>query len=215
MSVSDRPMRIFVEGLGRCGTSLVYLSLADAAPSHFRKDFFRHIADAPSESGIYKTHDYPSPALGTGDRVIYLFGEPERIVQSLFFLEPSFKEEHFQNFGREYRGDEESLLRHDGLGLGEHFRSWKYYSSGTPILFLHYETIWANLQLLRDFTGLNLHLPERVPPRVLPAIDLRVDFRTLRGEMTERVFLRPRSLQDSLEKDSHDRDHRLGPFAIP
>lgn len=191
----DPPMRIFVEGLGRCGSSLVYLSLAAAAPSHFRKGFVRFIADAPTEAGIYKTHDYPPQAFAEEDRVVYLFGEPERIVQSVVFTEQPFKEEHFRNFGREYLSDEESLLLHDGLGLREHFHSWKHNSSGIPTLFLHYEAIWANLKLLRDFTGLDLKLPERIAPRALPAIDLKADFTDLRREMAELVFMRPVALE--------------------
>lgn len=184
-------MRIFVEGLGRCGSSLIYVSLAAAAPAHFRKGFFRGIADAPSDAGIYKTHDYPPQAFNEGDRVVYLFGQPERIVQSVLFTDRRFKEEHFRNFGREYRNDEESLLLCDGLGLGEHFRAWKYHSCGMPMIFLHYEAIWASLKLLCDFTGLDLKLPKRVPPRKLPAIALKADFTSLRGEMAEHVFMRP------------------------
>lgn len=188
-------MRIFVEGLGRCGSSLIYVCLAAAAPAHFRKGFFRCIADAPSEAGIYKTHDYPPQAFAEGDRVVYLFGEPERIVQSVLFTDRRFKEEHFRNFRREYLSDEESLLLHDGLGLGEHFRAWKYHSTALATIFLHYEAIWANLELLRDFTGLDLKLPARIPPRQLPAIDLKADFTSLRGEMAEHVFMRPAAFE--------------------
>jgi len=171
------------------------LSLAAAAPSHYRKGFFRCIADAPCEAGIYKTHDYPPKAFAEEDRVLYLFGEPERIVQSVLFTDRRFKEEHFRNFGREYLSDEESLLLHDGLGLCEHFRSWKHHSSGIPTIFLHYEAIWANLEILRDFTKLDLKLPERISPRELPAIDLKADFTDLRGEMAERFFMRPVALK--------------------
>jgi hypothetical protein len=183
-------MRIFVEGLGRCGSSLVYASLAAAAPAHFRKGFFRCFADAPSEAGIYKTHDYPPRAFAKGDRAVYLFGVPERIVQSVVFTDRHFKEQHFLNFGREYLSDKESLLRHDGLGLLKHFRSWKHHSSGMPTMFLHYEAIWENLKLLREFTGLDVKLPKRMPPRKLPAINLKADFSDLRREMAELVFMR-------------------------
>lgn len=170
---------------------MVYLALVAAAPAHFRDGFFRHIAEAPPEAGIYKTHDYPPETFVEGDRVVYLFGNPERIVRSVLFTDRRFKEEHFRNFGREYRGNKESLMQHDGLGLLEHFRSWKNRRTGVPTMFLHYDAIWENLGALREFVGLDLKLPDRLPPRELPALGLSVDFTALKAEMGEPVFYRP------------------------
>lgn len=184
-------MRIFVEGLGRCGSTMVYLALAAAAPAHYRRGFHRHFSEAPPEAGIYKTHDYPPKTFADGDRVVYLFGDPERIVRSVLFTDRRFKEDHFRNFGREYRNDEESLLLRDGLGLREHFHAWKNTSSGIPTIFLHYESIWDEIEALRTFTGLVVNLPDRKPTRELPAILLKTNFSELRGEMDELVFLRP------------------------
>lgn len=183
-------MRIFVEGLGRCGSSVVYVALAGAAPVHFRKEFFQLFREVPMQPGIYKTHDYPPERFTEGDRVIYLFGDPDRIVRSVLFTDRAFKEEHFRNFGREFVNNKESLEKRDGLGLLEHFRAWKNATVSAPIMFLHYDVIWENLGALREFTMLDVTLPMWTPPRELPETRLDVDFTALKEEMTEPVFYR-------------------------
>lgn len=176
-------MRLFIEGMGRCGTSLVYLACVAAARQTTGRGFFRHFREVPPEPGVYKTHDYPPHDYNAEDKFVYLVGNPERIVRSVIHTDRFFKEEHFRNFGREFRSDEDSLVNRDGLGLSEHFFAWKKAAAAMPVLFLHYEAIWENEAALRDFTGLDVRLPERQQPRNLPEVPLRVDFSNLQRSL--------------------------------
>lgn len=169
---------IIVNSYGRSGSTLVVNALLDAVSENtsstcFRK-MIRYYRNRSAwnwtaktkfrKKNIYKTHSrYIDQKRTLNVKCIYMYSDPIEVVASLDRLRLShgtkWLSEHYKHLGLGFKGDS-SLLGGDKLKLKEHIFGWLTQSE-IEVLFVRYETLWENLSVLRDFTGLNLQLPPK------------------------------------------------------
>ena len=139
---------IIVNGLGRCGTTMLFDRIRRTRKSRFRQPRFGFrvtFEDIPFDTaGTWKTHALP-PAPGVVPaeaRVIYLFGNPMDIAVSTHWKINSWGEQHHCNMGSDRFEPNNQVLREDSLDMAGHFAAW-YAPQAFPLLTIRYESLWS------------------------------------------------------------------------
>ena len=190
----NRPS-IIVASMGRSGSTVIFEALQARTDARPAESFLIDIAGTSFEPGaIYKTHDYPDALRGARNvRAVFLFGGASEAAKSVYFQEKAKGREwigrHFKHL--KVHQPFEKLFEADILRIGDQLDVWTTWTH-TPVLSLHYDTMWDNIDILRQFTGLNVQLPERRPRRdkSLPA-DLEEKCLATYGELDGRIAAMP------------------------
>ncbi len=173
---------------GRSGSTMVYEALAAAMAEVRFGRFWRHVRDEswtlgekPLRPGtVYKTHDYPAALAGRDDlRTVFVFGAATEAALSVIAQEKQegrdWVDLHLRNL--KAPGSYDEILNWDSLGIAAQLEAWTTFDQ-SPVLCLRYEGLWDNIEILRDFTGLPVVLPERrprteksIPPDIAAAVE--------------------------------------------
>jgi len=164
-----------VASFGRSGSTMLQATMASGlAFARFgsRHRFFRkacastawNLDHALLEPGItYKTHDYPAGLRGRKRvRALFIFGSAVDAARSAYVLgrgDSRWMRGHASNLKRSGVRAED-LLQGDALGFLDQARAWSRFRE-VPTLCVRFESLWDQVEALRDFTGLPLHLPAR------------------------------------------------------
>ena len=142
---------MLIVSFGGCGSTFLIKFMRKYRktnlPNH--KDFLKHAGSPPLSAG-------------KAIRCIYLFGEPRMATVSLY--RRKIAAEHAWNMqlglGRPWHTPPASMLagyverNKDLFFFEKHFNNWFNAKLTYPILFLRYDTLWNNLDVLFDFLNL-------------------------------------------------------------
>lgn len=158
-------MRIVVASMSRCGSTALFNCLKDQLGNTFQSMYLKkyhplHFIDNDLNY-LIKTHDVCRMGENPETRVIYLYDSPYAVVNSFMSQPEQFKIDGFPNFGKNYISDEVSLVNNDGLGLLNNYLTWVYKSLG--IMFIHYNMLFESSDMISEYIGYGIVLPERQP----------------------------------------------------
>ena len=153
---------VVVAGLGRCGTTLVHLSLIDYGFSPKASILLCRFEDVTKflDGYVYKTHDFPPKFLPNNVKLIFMFGNPLDIVISVTNQINNWGREHHKHLGSDLFEENVSLFYKDTLQLHKHFNLW-YRQQSFPFISIKYEALYKqeSLAKLNEFLGFQLTLP--------------------------------------------------------
>ena len=159
---------VIVAGMGRCGTSLVFSSIAEKLED---RSFVKHIENYSFENGgVYKTHDLPPLNLSGNPKVIFMFGNPMNIAVSADNVDKESRrndnyEWSYAHYNHLHADVSKKDLFHkeDTLGLEKQFDLWCKPQT-FPLLTVRYETMFYNLHTIKEFLGISdINFPEKIP----------------------------------------------------
>ncbi len=138
-------------------------------------EFFgqRHTINAPSDEDGFKHMPIPPVSLNPDFRYVFVFGDPVAATISLF--RRGYHALQSRKLQRGYRPycwiplsmtlEEYADQGEDRLFFERQFLNYSERHLINPTLFLHYEKIWDNLDLLQDFLGVSSEEMSGFPPR--------------------------------------------------
>ena len=150
---------IVIAGMGRCGSTLLFKSVGGSWEKSIREIFVRDLREEDIQPGrILKTHDFAPEFLPPYVKVVYLFGDPFEIVLSSWdkMKQKDITQHVIHMHGAVER--QEHMFSEDVFRLEENFHSW-HREHSYPVLTVRYETMWQNLDSIRDFIGKPVSLP--------------------------------------------------------
>jgi hypothetical protein len=187
-----RKPAIVVASMGRAGSTLVFTALRDASFGRPTEPFLVDLEGATLEAGmVYKTHDFPEGLRNhTNVRAVFLFGSASDSAKSVYLQEQKLGRQWIDRHFAHLHTDQpfEELFERDVLRIGDQLEAWTN-CDHTPVLGVHFDAIWDNVDRIRNFTGLDLVLPQRrerqakiLPPglqakseRTYGTLDARID----------------------------------------
>ena len=122
------------------------------------------VTNKSNDKDMFKHLVFPPLSYNQNIKYVYIFGNPIESVISLFARNfqhwQSFKLLNFNNsvksIGNNTTLEEYSSERTDRFLFSEQFNKWLTLSKFYPTLFLKYEKIWKNLEVLYDFLEIPL-----------------------------------------------------------
>lgn len=155
---------IFVLGLGRCGTTLLYDSLV--ASKIAKKGFFTKFSDARRRltPGVYKTHDRAPQFLLDHVKVIFLFRNPFNIAISAHKMINDWGQRHHRNLCSVKFEPNDSVFYKDTMELEKNFDIW-FQRHSFSFISIRYETLFEKetLNALNSYLQMKVKLLPRKP----------------------------------------------------
>ena len=154
---------VFVAGLGRCGTTLLYNAIVAARIAD--KGFSPRFSDVRLlNPGVYKTHDRPPSFLPEHVKVIFLFRNPFEIAISANKMINQWAYLHHYNLCSERFQPNHSIFYEDTLELKKSFDLW-YQTQSFTFISIRYESLWekGTLDTLNRYLNVEVKLPRRTP----------------------------------------------------
>ena len=184
---------VTVSSFGGCGTSILLNFLSQSLISNERGnlDGIKHIG-------------FPPDCISK--RCIYIFGDPCASILSLFRYHDKHPKYHhlgmrigLQKFPPHWFPP--STLENyakkgkDSFLLAQQFDSWFNSQARVPVLFIRYETLWDNLEILFDFVGLPTEARNNFPKYQ----QRKSDINTVPAEILDRLDQIHRPLKEKLD----------------
>jgi len=168
---TDAP--IIVASMGRAGSTLVYHAIRKKCRNPRDRKFIETLAGATFERGtVYKTHDFPDALQGQDVKVVFLYSSASDSAKSVYNCRETKGAKWIEQHLRHLKSSDSigDLFNKDILRIGDQIDAWTT-CTHTPVLGLRYETLWENVDVLREFTGLRIRLPKKESrePKNLPA----------------------------------------------
>ncbi len=168
---------IVVSSMGRSGSTLCTNAIADAVAKRSfgaKGRWLRKVArseawdlaeDRLAPNKIYKTHALPSelPDNFSG-RVVFVFGLASDAALSVVSCKHRYGDDWISKHFRHLRavGSFEELGHRDVLRFEEQIDGWTTLT-GQDVLALRYDSLWDNVDVLSEFLGFEIKLPEQRP----------------------------------------------------
>lgn len=162
---------IVVNSFGRSG-STVLTDAITASASRASEWGARHVVRGEAwrlESSrlvsgrCYKSHDYPTSSVPANTKILYVFGDPLEATRSLIAKATregaGWMRAHCDHLGVPAATVAE-VLSDDVLRVESHLSAWLAYDH-SPAAFIRYEEMWSMSEMLSDFLGFRITLPER------------------------------------------------------
>lgn len=173
---ASRVPPILCPSIGRVGSTLLWSALvkgrAQALFGNYRPGDWRRIgrsrwdlAGHRLEAGtVCKTHDFPYELnLEQPLRIVFLYGQPSDVVLSVLRCHrtkgAAWIEDHLRHMHA--HGGFDDIIDHDVLRLEEHVEAWLSLR-GADVLSLSYDALWEHADILDDFVGFPVTLPDRI-----------------------------------------------------
>ena len=183
---------VTVSSFGGCGTSMLLNFLSQIL-----------ISNHPDNLDGIKHIGFPPDCISK--RCIYIFGDPRACILSLFRRLRLVKAHHLgmriglQKFPPHWFSP--STLENyakkgkDSFLLAQQFDSWFNSQARVPVLFIRYETLWDNLEILFDFVGLPTEARNNFPKYQ----QRKSDINTVPAEILDRLDQIHRPLKEKLD----------------
>jgi len=146
-------MAIIVNGIGKCGTTLMYNFLSKY---HSRGPFITNLSRASSPRLVYKTHS-PIPNAPKNSKVLYMFGDVYNTVLSFY----NSWVKHGSH-GKPNKGILKNMTVENQNGTPFEVKTFDfvkwidnwYKPHSFPIMFVRYEKMHDNAREIMNFCGL-------------------------------------------------------------
>ncbi len=176
---------IIVSSMCRSGSTLCTNAIADAVAKRSfgaKGRWLRKVARAEAwdltenrlaPNKIYKTHALPSELPGNfSGRVVFVFGRASDAALSVVSCKNRYGDDwiskHFQHLRA--IGSFEELGQRDVLRFEEQVDGWTTLT-GQDMLALRYDRLWDNVDILSEFLGFDIKLPEQRPRTLEKYVD--------------------------------------------
>lgn len=150
---------------------------------------------------IHFTHDLPYELAAPANlKIIFLYGRPSDTILSLIrrYTDegPEWMARHFAHMHA--CGTYDEITQRDVLRIGEQLKAWPALSNAN-VLGLRYASLWDNVDVLSEFLGFRVTLPDRIERTFLnikPAIAsiVRENYRELdllEEKLSDHFFTQP------------------------
>jgi hypothetical protein len=124
-------------------------------PRHASNCAFLSTLEQQSDAPFLKTHAVAPQELSSEVRAIFIFGDPVAAVWSTW--KKCYHRDMFRQCG--YEGEAPDILNCDELGYERIFDSWMKPHS-YPLLTVRYETLWHRKDIVEEFIGRPILMPE-------------------------------------------------------
>lgn len=166
---------ILSASIGRVGSTLTWQALVRSRARDLLGSYqgidWRIISDTcwdledyqPRRGRVCKTHDFPD-RLGVRQdlKIVFLFGPPSDAALSVYRCMtsegPAWIADHFRHMHA--NGAFEDLLKRDVLRMEEQIDAWHHVSRHS-VLCLNYTALWDNVDILSEYVGFRVELPQR------------------------------------------------------
>ena len=160
--ILDKPITVVVASYGGGGTTLLLKEIAKFGTTN-----------DPLDNDGYKHFPIPPISFSKTVKYIYIYGDPVLATVSLFKrkfqVHQAVKLNRFNLFRRKIDPNLDisayASAGRDSLRFSEHFLEWRRWTQGKQILFLKYEEIFNNLEVIRDFLDLPKEFVEQFPAK--------------------------------------------------
>lgn len=143
-------MTIILPSMGRSGSTALFYSLLACIPPHAGR-FVPRLAETEIVDGeIIKTHDFAPDVLPDNWKVIYTYGNFDKIERSASKHPQEWLEAHLYHLGI----DE---LTEDNLKAN--YNSWKKHDR---VLFIHFDQLFESADIISKYLGIDIVLPKRI-----------------------------------------------------
>ena len=107
-------------------------------------------------NGVDWNHQYPDSIYGS--KVIFIYADPCQVVMSVEEHDDDWVKQHYGNL----RGDISNYRNHnvDSLNLENMFIAFMQ-PQNFPMLSLKYECLWENVDIISEFVGRDIVLPQK------------------------------------------------------
>lgn len=167
---------ILIASMGRAGSTVLFRAVKRGAANNIFSERIsllgeKLIADACwdlnklfcSKNMVIKTHGLPtSNLLKYKPKVIFIYGSASDSIISILAnkmkLGDNWYNDHLSHLGCKDTGLD--ITSNDALGFQNQIESWRNFI-GVERLLVHYDELWHKEQLISDFCGFQIKLPER------------------------------------------------------
>lgn len=168
---------IVVSSMGRSGSTLCTNAIADAVAKRSfgargrwlrkatRVDAWNLAEDRLAPNKVHKTHALPTELPDDfNGRVVFVFGLASDAALSVVSCKHRYGDDWISKHFRHLRavGSFEELGQRDVLRFEEQIDGWTTLT-GQDVLALRYDSLWDNVDVLSEFLGFEVKLPEQRP----------------------------------------------------